>query len=127
MAGMTPLDYSELTHVEELTDETLNRQRLKGREKYGKGLISTDVPNLHEVTQELADALQYSVAAKVKQEQTISNIRSYTAQIRACVHGSDITMIEKLTRCIENELDKLENGDRGKTDDFNRNSNCAKN
>lgn len=118
MAGTPQLDLSELTYVEELTDETLNKQRVKGREKYGKGLISTDVPNLHEVTQELADALQYSVAAKVKQEQTVDNIRNYLTQIKACTHGSDIPAVEGLVNCVFEELKKLENGDRGKTDDI---------
>lgn len=51
-----------ITDVEQMSVEFVQKQQEKGRERYGKGLDCNDVPNVRNLCEELADALQYGSA-----------------------------------------------------------------
>jgi len=55
-------DNNTITEVERRSIEWIQKQQQKGRSVYGKGLDENDVPNVTNLCEELADALQYATA-----------------------------------------------------------------
>jgi len=67
-------DNNVITEVERRSVEWVQKQQAKGRERYGQGLEENTVPNVSNLCEELADALQYATAHQIRLNNIVNDV-----------------------------------------------------
>ena len=73
-----------ITEVERRSVEWVQKQQQKGRERYGQGLEENTVPNVSNLCEELADALQYATAHQIRLNNLVDEAIMFIRNGRAC-------------------------------------------
>ena len=82
-----------VTEVERMSVGYVHSQQAKGRDRYGKGLDENDVPNVTNLCEELADALQYACAHKLRLNNLVDEV---IEEISYCNYDCAIELLKEL-------------------------------